>query len=261
MTSFDPSITLGAYELGVLASYALLGVTTTQTYIYYGRFPHDPLRIKYLVAVIWLCEMAHAVCIGHTLYEMTVSNYEHPERLFLIPRTLAAAVLFSGIIGAFVQIFFSSRIYGISKSLYIPCLSWSLSFLRLLGSIIVCVYGFTMETIPAFETQWAWLLNSLWSVASANDLIIAVTLVYWLHRQRSVADKRTVALVDKLVAWTIETGVVTSAAGLVTLICFATMHENFIWLGCFVVAARLYPSIFKFPIGKSELQNRSPSDG
>ncbi|KAJ7440199.1 hypothetical protein FB451DRAFT_142098 [Mycena latifolia] len=59
-----------------------------------------------------------------------------------------------------------------------------------------------------------------------------------------MADNRTVALVDKLIAWTIETGVVTSAAMLVTLICFVTMKGNYIWLGCFVVTARSY-SIFK----------------
>ncbi|CAK5261810.1 unnamed protein product [Mycena citricolor] len=40
--------------------------------------------------------------------------------------------------------------------------------------------------------------------------------------------------------WTMETGLLTSAAGLVNLICFVTMKENFIWLACYVVAARLY---------------------
>lgn len=82
-------------------------------------------------------------------------------------------------------------------------------------------YTFRAETIPGFDMQWAWLLNSLWAVASANDLIIAMTLVYWLHRQRPEADerwdvqllgscgandsilRRTVALVDKLITWTI----------------------------------------------------------
>jgi hypothetical protein len=77
-----------------------------------------------------------------------------------------------------------------------------------------------LKTIPDFEARFAWLLNSLWSVASANDLIIAVTLVYWLYRKRPAADRRwgshfhvllaaddrifrrTVALVDKLIAWT-----------------------------------------------------------
>ncbi|KAJ6577464.1 hypothetical protein B0H19DRAFT_985062, partial [Mycena capillaripes] len=242
----------GAYELGVLVSYILLGVTTSQSYVYYSRFTSDTRRLKYLVAFIWSCEMAHATCIGATLYQMTVSDFDHPERLVLIPRSLATSVLFSGIVGACVQSFFAARIYSVSNNIYIPCLSWSLSFSRLLGSITAFVYGLRTETIPEFEERWAWLLNSLWSVASANDLIIAGTLVYWLQRRRPEADKRTVAVVEKLMAWTIETGAVTrqvwrrclavlmlivwlSAAGLVALVCFVTMKTNFIWIAFFVV--------------------------
>ncbi|KAJ7906310.1 hypothetical protein B0H13DRAFT_1716324 [Mycena leptocephala] len=240
MASFDPNTTLGAYELGVLISYTLLGVTTTQAYIYYSRFPNDFRGLKYLVAFIWSCELAHAICIADTLYQITVSDYDHPERLVLIPRSLATAVLFSGLVGACVQSFFASRIYRISKSLYIPCLSWILSFSRLLGSITVFVYGLRMKTIPEFEARWSWLLNSLWSVASANDVIITATLVYRLRQQRPAAEKRTLALVDKLIAWTMETGVITSAAGLASLGCFVTMPGNYIWIAFFVVNARLY---------------------
>ncbi|KAJ6577462.1 hypothetical protein B0H19DRAFT_879271, partial [Mycena capillaripes] len=194
---------IGAYELGVLVSYILLGVTTSQSYVYYSRFTSDTLRLKYLVAFIWAFEMAHATCIGATLYQMTVSNFDHPERLFLIPRSLATSALFSGIVGACVQSFFAARIYYVSSDLCIPCLSWSLSFSRLVGSITAFVYALRIETLPEFEERCAWLLNSLWSVASANDLIIAGTLVYWLHRRRPQADGRTVAVVDKLIAWTI----------------------------------------------------------
>ncbi|KAJ7439376.1 hypothetical protein FB451DRAFT_1570000 [Mycena latifolia] len=218
MASFNPNTTLGAYEIGVLTSYALFGVTTIQAYVYYSRFPQDPRVLKLLVAFVWSCEMAHAVCIGHTLYGMTVFDFAHPELLLLVPKSLATAVMFSGIIGAAVQVFFAFRIYGVSKSLWIPCLSWTLSFLRLLGSIAVWVYGLRTKTIPEFEVRWAWLLNSLWSVASGNDVLIAATLVYCLSQQRTMADNRTVALVDKLIAWTIETGVVTRQVATVCLL-------------------------------------------
>jgi hypothetical protein len=39
----------GAYQIGVLVSYMLFGVTTAQTYIYYGRFPDDSPKFKALV--------------------------------------------------------------------------------------------------------------------------------------------------------------------------------------------------------------------
>jgi hypothetical protein len=39
----------GASEIGVLFSYVLFGVMTTQTYIYYSRFPDDSRKLKALV--------------------------------------------------------------------------------------------------------------------------------------------------------------------------------------------------------------------
>jgi hypothetical protein len=39
----------GAVEIGVLVSYVLFGVTITQTYIYYSRFPDDSRKLKALV--------------------------------------------------------------------------------------------------------------------------------------------------------------------------------------------------------------------
>ncbi|KAJ7708047.1 hypothetical protein B0H17DRAFT_1325068 [Mycena rosella] len=60
--SLNLNTTIGALQIGVLISYVLLGVTTTQTYIYYCRFPDDSPKLKALVAAVWVCEMAHAFC-------------------------------------------------------------------------------------------------------------------------------------------------------------------------------------------------------
>ncbi|KAJ7788663.1 hypothetical protein B0H14DRAFT_3503961 [Mycena olivaceomarginata] len=43
----------GAYEIGVLLSYVLFGVTTTQAYLYYTRFPEDSRKLKALVVFVW----------------------------------------------------------------------------------------------------------------------------------------------------------------------------------------------------------------
>lgn len=81
-----------------------------------------------------------------------------------------------------------------------------------------------MVTLADFENQWGWLLTSVWAIGAANDLGIAGTLVYLIYMQRSnVLPKRlllpfivndidheflhrfssTVAVVDKLMLWTI----------------------------------------------------------
>ncbi|KAJ6514544.1 hypothetical protein DFH09DRAFT_1196651 [Mycena vulgaris] len=83
--SFNPHNTLGALQIEVHVLYVLFGVTTTQAYIYYGRFPNDSIEIKALCVKMYsqgkptspfeysrLCELAQAVYIGHVLYTETI---------------------------------------------------------------------------------------------------------------------------------------------------------------------------------------------
>jgi len=240
-TSIDS--TFGALLIGVLVSYVLFGVTTTQVYLYSGRFPNDSGKMKALVACVWFCELAHCICIGHTLYVLVISDFGHPERLITVPISLDTSTLFNAIVAMCAQGFFSFRIYRLCKRLYISLLTWTLSFLFLGGTAVVFVMGLQNLPFATFEEQWGWLMNALWAIAAANDLIIALALVFWLAGGRDESDRIT-PVVDKLIAWTIETGVVTSAAAILNLVCFVTMRNNYIWIAWYFVTARLYSNSF-----------------
>ncbi|KAJ7188872.1 hypothetical protein C8R46DRAFT_1341520 [Mycena filopes] len=176
------------------------------------------------------------------LYTYTILDYGHPERLVLraAPRSFEAAVFISGVITACVQCFFALRIYHLSKSLLIPCASWTLSLLRMAGTTLICIVGVRMVNLHSFLVQWGWAALCIWGVSAVNDMMIAATLVFLLYRSRRDAHKRTAALVDKLIEWTIETGMVTSVVGIITLICYVKMRDNFIWVALFVIGARLF---------------------
>ncbi|KAF7350337.1 hypothetical protein MVEN_01338400 [Mycena venus] len=239
--SFNPNTTIGAYQIGALVSYLLFGVTITQVYIYYSRFPDDSRKLKALVVFVSVCEAAHALCIGHTLYVFTISDYGHPERFLQIsPQSVEAATFFTGCIGSCVQGFFAYRIYALSRKPYIPILSWGMSFLRLLGATASFATALKMDSVVSYEVQWDWLFLALWIVGIVNDLTITVTLVVFFLRQRRYAHNRTGAIVEKLIAWTIETGMMTSFSEIIPLICFVTMERNFIWLALTIVSAPLF---------------------
>ncbi|KAJ6529751.1 hypothetical protein B0H19DRAFT_1384880 [Mycena capillaripes] len=241
VVSLNPDTTLGAYQIGVLVLYVLFGVTTAQMYIYFTRFPEDCIRLKVLVAFVWACELAHTLCVGYGLYVWTISEYGHPELIFGHSNTsLAVAVVFSGLIGSSVQGFFSFRIYSLSGRVYIPLFICIMSLWRLLSSILVLTGTLRSGTVEGAEGQWGWALLASWSVSAANDLAITVALVAILIRQRTYVQKRTVVPVDKLIAWTIETGMLTSACGILMLICFVTMRNNYTFLTFFAVEARMF---------------------
>ncbi|KAJ7336222.1 hypothetical protein DFH08DRAFT_1018498 [Mycena albidolilacea] len=245
---------IGAYEIGVLLSCVLFGVTTTQTYIYYSRFADDSRKLKSLVALVWVCEFAHALCIGHTLYFYTISGDNHPDAIQVqtSPRTLLAGFSITACIVACVQAFFGFRIYMLSKRLCIPVLIWIVAFLRLsLFTLSTVVTDTTME--ESFI-----LITSAWVVGVANDLLITITLVFLLRRQRKDVHKRTMVLADKIIAWTIETGMITSAAAIVELICLLAMPLSWIWIAIFTIEARLFANSFLASLnGRTKLRAMS----
>ncbi|KAJ7118435.1 hypothetical protein C8R43DRAFT_1036276 [Mycena crocata] len=236
--SFNPDTTLGFLEIGILLSYALFGLTTAQTYTYYKRFPNDSVILKLLVAFIWLCELGHAISIGHTLYVLTISDYGQPQPM-TVPQSFFVALIFSGIIGSSVQLFFAHRVFQISRTPYIPVFCGALSVSRLVGTLVLAGYAFSVD-FTGYLARFGWLLNAVWSISAANDVLIAGTLAFYLYRARFDAQKRTVVLLDKLIAWSIETGALTSAVNIVILASYLRMANTYLWLALFVITARLF---------------------
>ncbi|KAJ7907969.1 hypothetical protein B0H13DRAFT_1879073 [Mycena leptocephala] len=105
----------------------------------------------------WLCEVAHTVCIGVRLYHETVSDYGLP---------------------------WNHTGMRLSGSFFVPCCTWILALLNML-SVAAVVYG-SHRNLPmvSYQKQAAWVLYSTWVTSAVNDLVIAIMLVYGLHRQR-----------------------------------------------------------------------------
>ncbi|KAF7377843.1 hypothetical protein MSAN_00207800 [Mycena sanguinolenta] len=240
--------TLGALEIGILVSYMLFGVTTTQTYIYYNRFPDDSLKLKALVAFVLICESGHAICIGHGLYTYTIMDYGHPERIAAaLPKSFLVGAFFSNAVSACVQGFFIFRANVLTKKPYIFFIISGMMFLRLLANSAVYSLAFGMTLLVPFEKQWGWLLIAGLIISTTVDVAIAAILVVSLRIQSRGVRKRTAALVDRLIAWTIETALITSMSTIVTFICFITMEHSFVWLAIFTVSTRR--DIFKLITG------------
>ncbi|KAJ7757283.1 hypothetical protein B0H14DRAFT_3896171, partial [Mycena olivaceomarginata] len=134
--------------------------------------------------------------------------------------SLPAVIFLTGFVGPFVEAFFAFRIYALSKKLYIPIFSWIMS--------CVCVVGANV------------IVQS--RVATINDLTVTTTLLVILVCERSNAYKKTVALMDKLIMYTIESGMLMSVSRIATLTCLVAMKDNLIWLTTLRSAGDLFPT-------------------
>jgi hypothetical protein len=145
------------------------------------------------------------------LYTFTITYFGQPLRIFdTAPKSLSVGVFSGGIMAAagkfsddpdllfmltlmyasLVQGFFTYRIYALTKKLHIPVLSWSLSFVRFLGSVTIFATALRMTSFPTYAEQWGWLLTSVWCISAANDLTITTSLVTNLIIHRSRIHKR-----------------------------------------------------------------------
>ncbi|KAF8189829.1 hypothetical protein K438DRAFT_1971344 [Mycena galopus ATCC 62051] len=249
---------LGVYQIGVLVSYVLFGVTTMQAYIYYSRFADDTRALKALVAFIWLCELTHAVCSAHTLYLCTISGYylqiTGPPSFFNAPVTLDVGFVVAGFVVAFVQGFFGFRIRVISNRLYLSLVIWFLAFVRL----VICTSLVILRNAPGFLPKVLPFSTSAWVLAVCNDMLITSILVFHLRRQRAGMLERTAAISRQIIIWTIGLALLffisltlmirhrdrddskVNAFGIIELASFVNMPNNWVWVAIFTIEARLY---------------------
>ncbi|KAF7290278.1 hypothetical protein MIND_01341600 [Mycena indigotica] len=251
---FDPTNTLGALEIGVLVSYCLFGVTSLQVYAYYAQpgFADDPRALKLLIGSVWLLELAHGICIGQVLYAYTIQYYGQPQRLLgMVPTGLALSVVVSGFITAIVQSFFAYRIFSLSaasarqRPLFrvlqgVALALWLSEAVYVVLSLAGTVLTFTVPSIQAFLERYRWLLFAPWVMNLVQDTTITASLVLLLLQTRSKGLDSTTAMVDQLVTWTIETGLITSLFSILNLVIYDRFRGTFIWVAIQVVKTRLF---------------------
>ncbi|KAJ7796463.1 hypothetical protein B0H14DRAFT_3158051 [Mycena olivaceomarginata] len=257
--------TIGAYQIGVLISYMCFGVTTTQAYIYYSRFPDDSRKLKALVAFVWWIVLAminlrrgltvhlrpgweslampYALVTHYTgsLYSTTDTRSASSA----LPRNRSFRACYWGSMAVTaVQVYFAFRLYQLSKKLQIAIVSWTLSFVRQLAALTIFVIALRPIPVAIYDPKWRWLFLIYWSASSTNDLTITGAFAVMLTAQRSHVSARTRAVVDKLRGWSIETRMLPTLCGMATLACYVANSENFIWLGMFAISTRMYATCF-----------------
>ncbi|KAJ7827155.1 hypothetical protein B0H14DRAFT_2815706, partial [Mycena olivaceomarginata] len=128
------------------------------------------------------------------------------------------AAFLTGFIAALVQGFFTIRAYALSKRLFVSLIISAMVFMRLLGMSAISLMAVRMTFLAPFETQWGWLIT-----------------LSWIHQ-------RTTKVLDRLIAWTIETALMTRLISIhsTDFSQFITMKENFIWLAVGIISAGLF---------------------
>ncbi|KAJ7887272.1 hypothetical protein B0H14DRAFT_3856387 [Mycena olivaceomarginata] len=230
-----------AIEIGTLLSGVLFGLITAQTYVYFKSFPRDPRFTKGLVLGLWIIELAHTACVFNALYIYTVKAYGDPTSLIKFPISLDVTILLHGATVIIVQLFFTHRMSKfLQNKFYIPIFAATILVARFVVFIFTGAAATMMSALVNFMQQWKSLILFDLVSCAVTDVLISAILVYQLAVRRATAYKSTLAIMDKLIMWSVETCLVTTITTMVMLVCFLTMKQNFVWVGILLVQPKIF---------------------
>ncbi|KAI0049995.1 hypothetical protein FA95DRAFT_698784 [Auriscalpium vulgare] len=230
---------MGGLYIGILVAAALWGVTALQTWFYYREYTKDPWYLKLLVGVVFLLDTVHQVFISHTGYMYFVTHYFDPQYLAIVPWSILAEVMVAGFVALLVQIFFVHRIYILSeKNAYLTAGVAALVCAQFGVTSAYCGKAFSMSTYAEIGTIKG-LSMGINGTTAASDLVIALVLCGLLHTSRT-GFKNSDTLINKLIIFTMNTGLLTSIDAIFSLATIAALPDKFIYIGFFFALSRLY---------------------
>ncbi|CAA7268564.1 unnamed protein product [Cyclocybe aegerita] len=234
--------TFGAIEIGSFGAAFLFGIVTLQCYIYFSQNPNDSRKLKAMVAIIWVLECVHSVLIFWEVYRLTITYYGRAKEVRQYPG-FSSVLMLGGFITMIVQCFFAYRVWKFLPRPYrfIGLACGVIAITRGIMSLYGSVEAILMTSYPAYLADYQHYLTALLALGAFIDVVNAASMSYFLVMQREKAFSKTTTLIDRLVAYTIGTGVITSVAAIAVLILFQTLSQRvIISLALYVALAKLY---------------------
>ncbi|KAG9222248.1 hypothetical protein CCMSSC00406_0006545 [Pleurotus cornucopiae] len=212
--------TVGALLIGVLFSICLFGANTLQTWYYYQHYPSDGIHLK-----LW-------ACCGSL-------NFTNVEGLDTTIWSATMTLLITGVLILLVHSFFAWRIYILSgRKPIIPLFILLLAVAHAAITWGVVGISFAAGAYSRFPKTIQSTSTSSLAIGVATDLTIACSLGYYLHRGRS-GISRTDQLINKLIFWAVNIGLLTSITDFVVLM-VSELMDNLIFLAIYQIISNLY---------------------
>jgi hypothetical protein len=231
--------TLGAMELATVIGVLLIGINTLQVFSYFRRYyKEDTWLMKITVGVVWVLQILHSAFLTHMLYYYTIIKIREPKAIAFSVFSFNMAIFCAAIQSFTVQCFFIWRVKVIAGGKILPYLCFVVAFVCLGFSCSNGVGAFMIKSFATFSVRWKIPTSTSLATRAFTDTAIAVALSSSLWRSRSGMANMD-QIVDRIIAYALGCGLVTSTLAILELICFLTM-DNLIWLSVFIITTKLY---------------------
>ncbi|KAL5512692.1 hypothetical protein ACEPAG_2958 [Sanghuangporus baumii] len=231
--------TMGVLFLGVVFAMALWGASSVQVYYYFNRYTKDALWMKIMVVVTWALDTTHQGLITHTIYTYLITNYGDAAFLGNIVDTLLFEVIFSSLIVLIVQSFFILRVWKLShRNIPIVVVLSGLAIASFIVSALYTAKGLKLKTFARLTEIFS-LSRAINITNVITDISIAACLIFLLQSSRT-GFKRSDSIINRLILFSLNTGLLTSFDAVGSLIGNTVWGDTFIYILFYVNISRLY---------------------
>ncbi|KAF8551111.1 hypothetical protein OG21DRAFT_1487267 [Imleria badia] len=226
--------TFGALLLGGFCAATLSGVVVVQAFLYMKLFPRDSARVKAIVGVVWTLDTTHSLLVYASIWIYLITNYGNVTKIDTIPIV-------------YILIFFLARLIFMSQLTVITTVSMILyDFVQWPNSVkavlTFIVHWIHMKTFTAFKAKFRWVFTLGLAMSCLVDILVTGFLTHSLQTLQS--DKRSSTSLDRVIGavvlYTFETNLLTSAATIVSMICWLAMPNNLVFMGLHFFISKLY---------------------
>ncbi|CAL1703519.1 unnamed protein product [Somion occarium] len=233
---------LGPIAITACIALLIYGVTVVQAYAYVLNYKKDDTWVKSLVYGVAFFETVHTAVILALYWDTFIHFREDLLAIVHIPWTVPTVFLINCGITILVQGFYIRRIWILSnRSLALLILLITILTLRIGFAIATFAFFVKLDTWQSFRDQTGPLvtISTGLGLAVLMDMCVAGLLIYYLVRGRSGL-RRTDGIISFLIAYSVNTGLLSMAVSIAIVFTFAFMKESLIFAGLNLIAGKLY---------------------
>ncbi|KAJ3859626.1 hypothetical protein EV359DRAFT_68000 [Lentinula novae-zelandiae] len=240
---------------------SLSGGITVQTLVYFKLYPSDGSNVKTLVIALWLLDACHTALIWSSQWEYFIRLYGKAEKIDYISTTLALSIVITVVI-AILRL--EQAAVSLKSLLKKPQKTYSFSD------------GYNGYY---FREHVRWLFTLGLALSSAVDILITSSLFMLLRRSKMEGGRQVQGsflahwhylpyldgVIDTLILYTFETGSVTCAATIVSMICWISIPTQLIFMALHFIIGKFYTMSLLVTLntrrGLRDVQSRGSSSG
>ncbi|KAL1742370.1 hypothetical protein HDZ31DRAFT_43409 [Schizophyllum fasciatum] len=239
-----PGPTVGALLVGGIISTVFYGILFGQTCVYFTRYPDDSIWLKGVVAAVGLAQTANVALFTHALWHYLVANAGDLSTIdtlvcewkkvvpCYLDRASSLSMLPSILITRAITVPPFHHAVRLVQRLTRHSPKHSQTSLNSTGLGLIPGIRQESQIVRA-------LVPSSFAITAGTDIMITVSLVYYLHF-RKTRNEKTDSVVNKLIRMSVNNGLLSSTIAFAAFVCVVAWDAGFVTIALCALLGKAY---------------------